>query len=687
MKENYYQLREQITRWDKAYHTNDAPEVSDAIYDAAKRLLVTLETEYPELADSSSPTQKVGAAPLPGFSRVQHSTPMLSLDNAFTEEDVRQFENRVRQYLALAPDVAISMVAEPKIDGLSVSLRYENGILIQGATRGDGRVGEDVTTNLLTIKQIPARLHGIAPTSIEIRGEVYMAKADFLELNKRQEEAGEKLFANPRNAAAGSLRQLNSEVTKSRALSFFAYGLGECNEIVADDQWGYLRCLQNWGFSVSSFVCHCYNLDELMDFYKDLGKQRASLDYDIDGVVYKVNFFDWQQKLGTISRTPRWAIAHKFPAEQATTKLEKIEIQVGRTGALTPVAHLTPVSVGGVIVTRATLHNEDEIERKDLREGDTVIVQRAGDVIPAVIGPVHCERPTDSVRYSFPLTCPVCGAHAVRDEGGAVRRCTGGLSCKAQLKERLVHFVSRAAFDIDGLGDESIRFLVDEGWISSPVDIFRLEEENKRRIKKLESYEGWGAKKVERLFASIQAARTITLERLIYSLGIRLCGAGTAKRLSQHYVTYSRWYTKMNMAAAEKGEERAELIGIRDIGPLVAGSIIDFFLEYRNAALLQDLTSLVTVTDAQSAVLTTGSPVFGKTVVFTGELRQQTRQSARVQAEAFGAIVTDSVSKKTDFVVAGEKAGSKLAKAQRLGITILTEQQWVDTILDIKDQS
>lgn len=670
-------LAEQVARWDRLYHTEDAPEVDDATYDAAKRRLLEIEAAYPELA-AASPTARVGAAVAEGFGKVRHAVPMLSLDNAFSDDDVREFEGRIRRFLALAPDQPIDFVAEPKIDGLSISLRYENGRFVQGATRGDGTEGEDVTANLLTLSTLPRVIAG-APAVLEVRGEVYMTKADFLALNQRQEAAGDKVFANPRNAAAGSLRQLDPKVTATRPLSLFTYALGDSSDGIADSHWHFLEKLTAWGFPTNPLATRCTGAEAALAFYAEIGAKRAALPYDIDGIVYKVDRFDWQQRLGFVSRSPRWAVAHKFPAEQATTVLERIEIQVGRTGALTPVAHLTPVNVGGVVVSRATLHNEDEIARKDVREGDTVIVQRAGDVIPQVVGPVPDKRPAGAQPFAFPDTCPVCGSHAVRGADEAIRRCTGGLTCGAQVKERLRHFVSRNAFDIEGLGDENIEFLVDGGWISKPADIFRLEEKNRTGLQRLQNFKGWGEKKVTKLFAAIAARRTIALERFIFGLGIRQVGEATAKRLARHYGSLGAWRQAMLDAVPRENEAYHDLISIEDIGPSVATDILTFFDEAHNLAALDDLAAQVAVQDAAQPV-STQSPVTGKAVVFTGELTAMTRAEAKARAEALGAKVVGSVSKKTDYVVAGPGAGSKLAEAQKLGITVLSEEEWLALI-------
>lgn len=672
-------LREKLTLWDLAYHQSDAPLVDDATYDAARRRLVEIEARFPELA-AGSPTAKVGAPAAEGFGKVRHGVPMLSLDNAFSDDDVREFEGRIRRFLALPPDQPVAFVAEPKIDGLSISLRYENGQFVRAATRGDGTEGEDVTANIRTLiakGKIPESF-APAPALIEIRGEIYMTKSDFLALNQAQEAAGEKTFANPRNAAAGSLRQLDPTVTASRPLSLFAYAMGDVSGEVADSHGGFLDALRRWGFPVNDRIRPCQGADELLARYAAIGAERADLDYDIDGVVYKVDRFDWQARLGFVSRSPRWAIAHKFPAEQATTVLENIDIQVGRTGVLTPVAYLRPVNVGGVVVSRATLHNADEIARKGVRIGDTVIVQRAGDVIPQVVA-VVADQPRGAQDFTFPERCPVCQSHVIQAEGEVARRCSGGLTCKAQVKERLRHFVSRNAFDIEGLGDENIDFLVDGGWIAKPADIFRLEERNSQGLQRLQNFKGWGEKKVGKLFAAIAARRSIALERFIFALGIRQVGEATAKRLARHYGSFAGWRDAMLAAVPRENDAYHDLISIEDIGPAVAGDILAFFAEAHNLEALDDLAAQVAVADAQK-IEAGNSPVAGKSVVFTGELVAMTRAEAKARAETLGAKVVGSVSKKTDYVVAGPGAGSKLTQAEALGLTVLSEQDWLDLI-------
>ncbi|CUW38570.1 DNA ligase, NAD(+)-dependent [Magnetospirillum sp. XM-1] len=671
------ELVEKIARWDEAYHGKDAPEVTDDVYDGARRRLTEIEERFPELAAKSPLKAKVGAAPSEGFGTLVHSVPMLSLGNAFTPEDVGKFDAQVRNFLGLGDDAPLAYVAEPKIDGLSINLRYENGTFVSAATRGDGAEGEDVTRNLETFpqSQLPRTLGSDAPAVIEIRGEVFMTKADFLALNQRQEAAGEKVFANPRNAAAGSLRQLDPKITASRPLSLFAYAMGEASSPPAASHWQYLERLKAWGFSVNPLTRRCDGVAGLLEAYQDLGDRRAALPYDIDGIVYKVDDLDLQRRLGFRERTPRWAIAHKFPAEQATTLLEAIDIQVGRTGALTPVARLTPVNVGGVVVSNATLHNEDEIARKDVRVGDTVIVQRAGDVIPQIVG-VVADKPRGLSPFVYPETCPVCGSHAVRPEGEVIRRCTGGLTCQAQAKERLKHFVSRGAFDIEGLGEKNIEFLWERGWVRQPADIFRLEARNgAETLQKLENFEGWGKRSTEKLFDSIRTRARMGLERFIFSLGIRQIGEATAKRLARHYGSLESW------RAAMTEEAKDELISIEDIGPSVAGDLLDFFKEAHNVAAVDDLVAAMRdlggdVEDAK-VIEASASPVAGKAVVFTGTLLTMTRPEAKARAEALGAKVVGSVSKKTDYVVVGADAGSKAAEAAKLGIATLTEDEWL----------
>lgn len=667
----------EIAMHDERYYQKDAPTVSDADYDALRKRSDAIEVRFPELVTSDSPSQKVGVAPSRAFAKVQHAVPMLSLGNAFSDEDVTDFVARVRRFLNLDESEVLSIVAEPKIDGLSLSLRYVDGELVTAATRGDGFEGEDVTANVRTIKDVPHKLKARnVPAVCEVRGEVYMLREDFLALNKKQAEADDAVFANPRNSAAGSLRQKNVEITASRPLKFFAYAWGEMSEMPTPTQFKMVEWLGKAGFVINDHMTLCTRVDELLDFYRKIGAQRASLPYDIDGVVYKVDRLDWQQRLGFVSRSPRWAIAHKFAAEQATTVLEKIDIQVGRTGSLTPVARLAPVTVGGVVVQNATLHNEDEIARKDIREGDTVVIQRAGDVIPQVVSVVLDMRPKGAKPYKFPDRCPVCGSHAVREEGEVVRRCVGTFICPAQAVERLKHFVSRLAFDIDGLGEKQVQEFYESGIVMSPVDIFTLRERDARSSSKLAECEGYGETSVRNLFDAIDARRTIALHRFIFALGIRHVGEGNGKLLARHYHTVEHF--REAMIAAGKGhdtEAYQELDSIDGIGDVVAEAVIEFFAEERNVKAMDDLLKEITVQPAEKA--RTDSSVAGKTVVFTGSLTKFTRDEAKAQAERLGAKVAGSVSKKTDYVVAGEEAGSKLTKAKELGVAVLSEDEWL----------
>jgi DNA ligase (NAD+) len=686
----------EIEAHNERYYQKDAPTVSDAAYDALRQRLEAIEARFPDLVTKDSPTQKVGAAPARGFAKVQHAVPMLSLGNAFSDEDVTEFVERIRRFLKLDADHIPALVAEPKIDGLSLSLRYENGELVRAATRGDGFTGEDVTANVRTIKDIPHALKGRnIPAACEMRGEVYMLKKDFLELNKKQAEADDTVFANPRNSAAGSLRQKDVSITASRPLKFFAYTWGEMSERPADTQHGMLEWMDKAGFVVNPRTRLCKDVDDVLKFYSKIGEERASLGYDIDGVVYKVDRLDWQDRLGFVSRSPRWAIAHKFAAEQATTVLNGIEIQVGRTGALTPVARLEPVTVGGVVVSNATLHNEDYIkgigndgnpirDGVDLRVGDTVVVQRAGDVIPQVVSVVMDKRPKSAKPYKFPETCPVCGSHAVREEDEAVRRCTGALICPAQAMERLKHFVSRLAFDIDGLGDKQIQEFYEDGLVMSPVDIFTLQKRDARSTSKLMEREGYGETSVRNLFAAIDARRSIELHRLIFGLGIRHVGEGNAKLLARYYGTIENFREAMLAAAkGTKDEENTteayqDLNNIGGIGEIVADAVVEFFAEPRNVKALGELLREIEVKPAEQP--RKSSPVSDKTVVFTGSLTKFTRDEAKAMAERLGAKVAGSVSKKTDYVVAGEDAGSKLTKARELGVAVLTEDEWLKLI-------
>jgi DNA ligase (NAD+) len=672
-------LAAEIKHHDALYYQRSQPEVSDADYDALKQRNEAIEKRFPDLILPDSPSKRVGAAPAAGFAKVRHAVPMLSLDNAFGEEDVRDFFESVRRFMKELkddPTIPIKAVAEPKIDGLSATLRYEGGEFIQGATRGDGTEGEDITTNLRTVKDIPHRLAGEGwPDVLEVRGEVYMSRGDFFALNERQEAAGDKPFANPRNAASGSLRQLDSSITASRPLGFFAYSWGEVSEPVDGSQWAVLQRFKDWGFSTNPLARLCATVEDVLALYGEVAAQRATLDYDIDGVVYKLDRLDWQERMGSSSRAPRWAIAHKFPAEQAETVLEKIDIQVGRTGALTPVAHLKPVTVGGVVVSRATLHNEDEIERKGVRAGDTVIIQRAGDVIPQVVAVVAEKRPADSQPFEFPHECPICGSTAIREPGEAARRCTGGLICRAQAVERLKHFVSRDAFDIEGLGGKHIEAFWEDGLIKTPGDIFRLRE----RRDEIAAREGWGEQSADKLLAAIEDRRTIGLDRFIYALGIRQVGSSTGRLLARSYLSLAAWREAMMKAADPESDDYADLIAVDGIGPAMVADLTGFFAEDHNREIMDDLAAELTVTDFE-APSTEGSPVAGKTVVFTGTLEVMTRSEAKARAETLGAKVSGSVSAKTDYVVAGPGAGSKAKKAAELGIATLTEQEWLDLI-------
>ncbi len=680
-RREHARLGGEIAAHDRRYYQQDAPTVSDADYDALRQRYAVLEAAFPELATPNSLTRKVGAAPSEKFAKVRHKVSMLSLGNVFSDEEVFDFVSRVRRFLGLAAEAPLAISAEPKIDGLSCSLRFENGRLAQAATRGDGFEGEDVTANVRTIREIPARLRGAPPEILEVRGEVYMTHADFAAMNARQAEAGKPLFANPRNAAAGSLRQLDPSVTAGRPLHFFAYAWGEVfPALPADTQMGMVAAFKRFGLPVNPLMTVCRSADELIEQYRRIEAMRASLGYDIDGVVYKVDSLALQDRLGFVSRSPRWATAHKFPAEQATTVLRDIEIQVGRTGALTPVARLDPVTVGGVVVSNATLHNEDEIARKDIRIGDTVRIQRAGDVIPQVLGPVLEKRPAGAKPYMFPQVCPVCGSAAIReiDEktgvADVVRRCTGGLVCAAQAVERLRHFASRNALDIEGLGDKQIEQFYHDGLIKTAADIFTLEARDKGAPTKLKDREGYGEVSTRNLFRAIEAARKPPLNRFIYALGVRHVGETNARRLARHFGSFDA-LRSTGMAALPGSEARAEINNIDGLGEVVAEAIADFFAEPRNEGALDAL--LKEVTPQPMEAVDTQSPVAGKTVVFTGALEHMTRDEAKAMAERLGAKVAASVSKKTDLVVAGPGAGSKLAKAAELGVETISEADWL----------
>jgi len=665
-------LAKEITVHDTAYHQRDAPIITDAEYDVLRRRNDAIEEAFPDFIRDDSPNRKVGAGVASGFGKISHVRPMLSLGNAFGEEGVADFLDRIRRFLSLGLDDPITIAAEPKIDGLSISLRYEQGRLMQAATRGDGAVGEDVLRNIQTFSdhEIPRLLPVGAPDVLEVRGEIFMSKADFATLNARQEAKGAKLFANPRNAAAGSLRQLDAKITAQRPLRFFAYAWGEVCAPVSDTHEGVLKQFGTWGFVTNPLARTCNSLNKMMEVYRHVEGERAGLDYDIDGIVYKVNRLDWQERLGFVSRAPRWAIAHKFPAEKAQTTLHAISIQVGRTGSLTPVAELDPVNVGGVMVGRATLHNEDEIKRLGVREGDTVIIQRAGDVIPQVVQVIVEKRQSGSMVFGFPRTCPECGSVAVRDEGEVTWRCSGGLVCRAQIVERLRHFVSRDAFDIEGFGRKHIEAFYDGGLIRMPADIFSLKPED------FGGREGWGDKSADNLIAAIADRRIIPLDKLIYALGIRHIGQSTAKLLACHYGSFTAWRDAMRKISATVGtEDRQELLELDGIGDAVADAFANFFREPHNIEVLQGLGEVLTIEDVV-APDTSSSPVAGKTVVFTGTLETMSRGEAKARAEMLGAKVAGSVSKKTDYVVAGPGAGSKAKKAQELGVAILSEEDW-----------
>ena len=664
-------LSDEIRAHDKRYYQQDTPNISDAEYDKLRLRLEALEEQFPDLVQPDSPTQKVGAAPSETFSKTRHSKPMLSLGNAFTQEDIEEFIARVRRFLELPEDVLMALVCEPKIDGLSFTARYEKGMLTLGATRGDGEVGENITENLKTL--LPLELKGSPPDILEVRGEVYMSKRDFAALNQTRLQEEEPLFANPRNAAAGSLRQLDPRITRSRALSYFVYGWGGLSAPLAATQAGSIAKLHSFGLTTNPQMRTLTTLHEVMEFYSAIGDQRSALDYDIDGVVYKIDNLDYQARLGQVARAPRWAIAHKFPAEQAVTKLEAIEIQVGRTGTLTPVARLTPITVGGVVVSNATLHNQDEIERKDVRVGDMVTIQRAGDVIPQVVG-VRTDMPRGQVAYAFPTTCPVCGSHAVRPEGEVARRCTGGLTCAAQAVERLKHFASRNAMDIDGLGDKQIEAFFHEGLIRNPADIFTLEARDADGLTRLKNREGWGEKSAGNLFASIEKAEKVSLGRFIFALGIRHVGEETSKLLARNFITFEAWREAMMDDGA-----REVLLLIDGIGETVADALIEFFAEEHNQELLATLAGMLAIQPYERPARL-DSPVAGKTVVFTGTLEMIGRKEAKALAESLGAKVASSVSKKTDYVVAGSDAGSKLKEATALGVTVLSEEEWMKLI-------
>ncbi len=681
-KAEHARLAAEIAGHDRRYYQEDAPTVSDAEYDRLRQRYAAIEARFPQLRTPESLTQRVGAAPAARFAKVRHAVPMLSLDNAFAAQDVVDFVGRIRRFLRLSDGDEIAFSAEPKIDGLSMSLRYENGELITGATRGDGAEGEDVTANVKTLKDVPHRLKRKTVLAVcEVRGEIYMTKAAFLKLNERQKAAGDTVFANPRNSAAGSLRQKDPSITASRPLGFFAYGWGEMSELPAKTQSGMVKWFETCGFTTNPLTKLCHSVEELLAFHREIEERRAKLDYDIDGVVYKVDRLDWQERLGFVSRAPRWAIAHKFPAEKATTIVRDIEIQVGRTGALTPVAKLEPVTVGGVVVQNATLHNFDEIARLDVHIGDTVRIQRAGDVIPQVLGIVE-DRPRGEKRFPVPKKCPCpLKTDVVREvtatgEAGAVLRCSGELACPYQTIEHLKHFVSRRAFDIDGLGEKQIELFYERGWIKEPADIFTLEERNNKI--RLEEEEGYGETSVRNLFNAIAARREIPLERFIYALGIRHVGETTAVALARAYGSWAAFHDACLKLASGDEEAKEEMDALDQIGDTVIESLRDYFGEAHNRSRIERLAAQVRIRDAERP--RADSVIAGKTVVFTGTLERMTREEAKASAERLGAKVSNSVSTKTNYVVAGPGAGSKLVEAKKLGVAVLTEEEWAKLI-------
>ncbi|QOL80266.1 NAD-dependent DNA ligase LigA [Pseudooceanicola spongiae] len=673
-----------------SYHQEDRPDISDAEYDRLKRRNAEIEAQFPDLKRDDSPSDQVGAAPADGFGKIRHEQRMLSLSNAFSDEDITDFDQRIRRYLNLASDAALVFTAEPKIDGLSLSLLYENGKLVRAATRGDGEVGENVTANALTINDIPSELHG-APSRMEVRGEVYMSHEDFQSLNIRQSELGAKTFANPRNAAAGSLRQLDPGITRARPLRFFAYAWGVLSEPLAESQMDAIQRLQQLGFQTNPLTALCDGPTEMVAHYRGIEAQRATLGYDIDGVVYKVNDLGLQARLGFRSTTPRWAIAHKFPAELAWTTLEAIDIQVGRTGALSPVARLLPVTVGGVVVSNATLHNEDYIagrdskgeqirEGKDIRIGDWVQIYRAGDVIPKIANVDLSKRSPDAPVFQFPMTCPECNSDAIREPGDAVRRCSGGLICPAQAVEKLKHFVSRGAFDIEGLGAKQVEQFYRDDWIREPADIFLLRDKYGAGLQQLKNREGWGEKSAANLFDGIDISRKVGLDKLLFALGIRHLGEAASRLIAQHYGTWQALEEGV-LAAQEPGEAWDELLGIDGVGTVMATSLVATFAQEAERASIDRLIAQLDV-QAIRPPDTSDSPVAGKTVVFTGTLEKMTRSEAKARAEALGAKVAGSVSAKTDILVAGPGAGSKAKKAADLGIETMDEDGWLALIGD-----
>ena len=682
-------LAETLAEANTAYHSEDTPVLSDAEYDSLKRRNAAIEAAFPDLIRDDSPSHQVGAAPSAAFTKVRHEQRMLSLGNAFTDEDVIEFDTSIRKYLGLGDDAALAYTAEPKIDGLSLALRYENGVLTQAATRGDGQTGENVTANARTIADIPQQIEN-APEIVEIRGEVYMSHKDFDALNTRQSAEGGKTFANPRNAAAGSLRQLDSSITAARPLRFFAYAWGVLSDPLADTQYGAIARLKALGFQTNPLTQTCANPTEILEHYAKIEAQRATLGYDIDGVVYKVDRLDYQDRLGFRSTTPRWAIAHKFPAELAWTRLDAIDIQVGRTGALSPVARLAPVTVGGVVVSNATLHNADYIagrdnkgatirDGKDIRVGDWVQVYRAGDVIPKVADVDLSKRPAESVSFAFPELCPECQSAAVREEGDAVHRCTGGLICPAQAVEKMKHFVSRGAFDIEGLGAKQVEQFYNDGWIAEPADIFLLKQRYGDGLQQLKNREGWGDKSATNLFQAIDEKRAVPFGRVLFALGIRHVGEQASQLLARHYGDWASFEQAVTEAADETGEAWSTLLSIDGVGAVMAHSLVATFANPSERGSIDRLVAQLSIEDAEQ-IDASGSPVAGKTVVFTGTLEKMTRAEAKARAEALGAKVSGSVSAKTDLVIAGPGAGSKAKKAADLGVDVIDEDAWLALI-------
>ncbi len=665
-------LATEIRRHDELYHGQDTPKISDAEYDLIIARNRSIEEAFPHLVRSDSPSKRVGAAITTHsiFGKIRHTQPMLSLSNGFSDEDIKDFVTRVRKFLSLDVGVSVQFIAEPKIDGLSLSLRYIDGQFVEAATRGDGSEGEDVTKNAMQIASLPKQLGGQPPAILEVRGEMYMNKQDFLTLNKAQEAAGKRVFANPRNAAAGSLRQKDARITGQRNLQFFAYSMGETSAPIADTHWNFLAALSDYGFSVNALSKRCDNVDDLLAAYHEIGRQRAHLPYDIDGVVYKIDRHDYQQRLGQLARAPRWAIAHKFPAEQVETIITTIDVQVGRTGALTPVARLTPVLVGGVIVSNATLHNEDEIKRKDIKIGDRVVIQRAGDVIPQVLRVLVNTRSGTEKTFIFPDHCPICNAPTIRPEGEAVRRCTGGLNCAAQLNEGLKHFVARDAFDIEGLGARQIEQFISLGWVKAPADIFQLND----KAADMAGLDGFGDLSIKKLLTAIDISREVGLERFIYALGIRQIGRATARLLALHFGSVEAMLAALN-PDADLDAARQSLIEINQIGAAIADDIIAFFCNTELYQLIIDLVSELTILPPEQP--NEESPISGKTIVFTGTFKNLSRAEAKAKVESLGGRVSNTVSAKTDFLVSGTNAGSKAQKAANFGIPILNENAFL----------